>query len=381
LKGMTHFVSGVAAATFIPQVVRISTSARFAVEGAAGSFIIVLAGIFGMLPDTLDFKFNQFFQKPLFKVDPEPSSPDPAEIAAQFARAVNEAGRTGKEVRIQFFPIQLSGNEWRQYCIFFDKKSVSVQVNEIVSTSQIPVPGTAPPADKRSATAEFDYELKPRSEKVDWLNSSVRLLRRLIKGPDKPGKKIPPTTVDILSSTMFGLEKEPDGRVYFNWLPWHRTWTHSYLLGLILSVPVFLGAYLLGVENWSLYGGVAFLGFAVHLTEDMTGHIGGSILWPLMRQRTEGLELFKASDPRTNFSVIYAAFILIIFNIDRFSTQLITGAPESAISWQLFLLLFLALPLLIYFSVMKKIIAAVRKESEGEPEPEEPDGTGDPLID
>ncbi|NLB35083.1 MAG: metal-dependent hydrolase [Elusimicrobia bacterium] len=385
MKGLTHFVSGVAAATFIPEVVRMSTSARMDVDGAASSFIIVLAGMFGMLPDTLDFKFGQFFQKPKFVVDPDPLNPDPQAIADAFAKAVNEAGSTGKEVRIQFFPIQLGGNEWRQYCIFFEKNSVSVQINEKVSTSQIPSPGTAP-KENRSATAYFDYELKPRTDKLDWLNKLIRKTRQMIKGPDKPKTNIPPTTIDILSSSMFGLELEDDGRVFFNWLPWHRTWTHSYVLGAMLSIPVALIALFFGLEKWWLYGLVAFIGFAVHVTEDMTGHIGGSLLWPILPQRTEGYELFKASDPRTNFSVIYAAFVLSIFNIDRFSTQLITGGPESAMSWWLFLLLFLVLPLFIYFKLMKYIInrinaCPVDKCPVGEAEQEEPDGSGEPMID
>jgi len=380
MKGLTHFVSGVAAATFIPQVVRMSASARLDVDGAASSFIIVLAGMFGMMPDTLDFKFGQFFQKPKFVVDPDPLNPDPQSIADAFASAVNEAGSTGNEVRIQFYPIQLAGNEWRQYCIFFEKNSVSVQVNEVVSTSQIPTPGTAP-KENRSATAYFDYELKPRTDDLDGLNRLIRASRQKLKGPDKPKKHIPPTTVDILSSSMFGLELEADGKVFFNWLPWHRTWTHSYVLGAMLAVPAAVIPLLLGIPLWWLYGLVAFIGFATHITEDMTGHIGGSLLWPIMPQRTEGFELFKASDPRTNFSVIYSAFVLSIFNIDRFSTQLITGGPESAMPWWLFLLLFLILPLFIYFKLMKYIIHRVRHAPCAEPEREEPDGSGEPVVD
>ncbi|MEA3506597.1 MAG: metal-dependent hydrolase [Elusimicrobiota bacterium] len=383
MKGLTHFISGVAAATFIPQAVRMSISSRMDVEGAASSFIIVLAGMYGILPDTLDFKFGQFFELPDFVVDPDPRNPDPEEMARKFKEAVEKADATGKEVKIQYFPTQLGTNKWRQYCIIFEDNKVSIQLNEEVSTSQIPFPGTAPKG-KRVGSAEFGPTLKSRSEDVDWLNKLIRFLRQKLKGPDRKGGSVKPSTIDILSSTMFGLKKEADGRIYFNWLPWHRTWSHSYVLGALLALPVLAITYLLKLEYWWLYPIVAFVGMATHITEDMTGHIGGSLLWPLLKPRTEGFELFKASDPRTNFSVIYTAFILIIFNIDRFTTKLITGGPGAAMPWWLFLLLFLVIPLAVYFKVVKVIkkkIDAKKKITKGEEEDEEPDGMGDAVID
>ena len=55
MKGITHFISGVAVATFFPQ----------AVQAAAQdlSFILVLGGIGGILPDTLDFKLARYFER------------------------------------------------------------------------------------------------------------------------------------------------------------------------------------------------------------------------------------------------------------------------------------------------------------------------------
>ena len=49
MKGLTHFISGIAVATFFPQAVHMATQDQ--------SFILCLGGIFGILPDTLDFKF------------------------------------------------------------------------------------------------------------------------------------------------------------------------------------------------------------------------------------------------------------------------------------------------------------------------------------
>lgn len=379
MKGLTHFISGVAAATFIPQVARMSISSRMDVEGAISSFILVFAGMYGILPDTLDFKFGQFFEMPDFVVDPDPINPDPQAMADTFAKAVEKAAETGREVKIQFFPTQLGGNKWRQYCIIFEGNKVSIQFNEIVSTSQIPFPGTAP--DNRVGTADFKYELIPRRNDVDWLNGLIRFIRQKIKGPDKINTVIKPSTIDILSSTMYGLSLEKDGRIYFNWLPWHRTWSHSYVFGAILTIPVFIITFLLKIPVWWLYGIVAFIGFTVHITEDMTGHIGGALLWPIMKERSEGLELFKASDPRTNFSLIYTAFVLIIWNLDRFTTHYITGGSDSVLSGWLFLLLFLVIPLAVYFTIVKMIMTRIRHMKEAVQEEDEPDGSGDAIID
>ncbi len=373
MKGLTHFISGIAAATFIPEVVKMSTVSRMdTVEGAASSFILLLAGVFGLLPDTMDFKLGQFFSIAKYEVDPDPKHPDPQKMADTFATAVKDAGDNKKPIRIQFFPIQLGANRWRQYNILFKKKEVAIQFNEIVSTSQIPIFGTAPKSN-RVGKAKLKYELKSRTDNVGWLNKAVRWLRQKIKGPDNPEGSVKPTTLDILSGTQYELRPEADGKIYFNWLPWHRTWSHSYVLGALLTIPVFLIAFLANFYHWWLYGIVAFLAFFVHITEDMTGHIGGALFWPLYKSRSEGLELFKASDPRTNFSVDYTAIILIIWNIDRFSTHLIP-LPN----W-LFFTLFLVLPLTFYFwlvsFIKKKINLKINID-----DTVEPDGTGEPAI-
>jgi membrane-bound metal-dependent hydrolase YbcI (DUF457 family) len=310
------------------------------VEGAASSFILLLAGAFGVMPDTMDFKMGQFFSIGDYEIDPDPINPDPQAMADTFAKAVKDAGDNQRVVKVQFFPTQLGANKWRQYNIIFEKKEVIIQFNEVVSTSQIPL----------------EYELKSRTEKIDWLNKSVRFFRRIFKGPDSPPGPVKPTTLDILSGTQYAFHPESEGTLYFNWLPWHRTWSHSYVLGFFLSIPVGIITYLLDLKSWWLYPIVAFLGFFVHITEDMTGHIGGSLFWPFCKTRSEGLELFKASDPRTNFSIDYTAIVMIIHNVDRFSTKLID------MPWWEYYLWFLVLPLIVYFWIIAAIKNNIRKE-------------------
>jgi hypothetical protein len=54
MKGISHFITGVALATFFPEVAQ---------AGAHGSLLPMLGGIGGILPDTLDFKFARYFEK------------------------------------------------------------------------------------------------------------------------------------------------------------------------------------------------------------------------------------------------------------------------------------------------------------------------------
>jgi hypothetical protein len=54
MKGIAHFVTGVAIATFFPEVVE---------SAAQGSLLPMLGGVAGILPDTLDFKFVRYLER------------------------------------------------------------------------------------------------------------------------------------------------------------------------------------------------------------------------------------------------------------------------------------------------------------------------------
>ncbi|MGC9025663.1 MAG: archaeal/vacuolar-type H+-ATPase subunit I, partial [Chloroflexia bacterium] len=111
MKGIAHFVSGVAIATFFPQVVQ---------QGAQGGLLPVLGGIGGILPDTLDFKFARYFERYDDEVDPDPRSPDPQEIAERLARAMREAYESGRPRNIMLHTIRMGPDLWRQYSVRFD---------------------------------------------------------------------------------------------------------------------------------------------------------------------------------------------------------------------------------------------------------------------
>lgn len=328
MKGLTHFMSGVALASFFPAAVKAAASTRIGLPEAQASFMLALGGLYGIMPDTLDFKFGQFFSRAEVQVDCDPNTPDPVKMARQIGEAIEEAAKTGKYMRAQLYPMQLASHLWRQYLVKFDAEAneIVVVINEIVATNQIPFMGTEPEENRVGR-----YKLK---------NGQLK---------DAHGK---PSVVDIMSGPQFGFRKEEDDVISVEFLPWHRTWSHSYVLGLILALPWSILALAMGWAHPWLYSIIAFLGFAIHITEDLTGHMGGSLIWPFKNKRYDGLSWFRASNPHANFSVDWAATVIVIHNLWRFTTpEGADGGPLAAMPWYLYYFYFLVIPLTVYFTM------------------------------
>jgi hypothetical protein len=324
MKGLTHFLSGVALASFFSPAVGMASNPNVGTDLASSSFILVLGGLYGILPDTMDFKLGQFFSKAEYEVDCNPNDPDPKKMAETIGKAMEEAWTTGKYIKCQLFPMKLASNLWRQYMIKFDAehKEVVVVINNIVSTSQVPYVNTAP---------------EDEEKRIGRYKLSCPLV-------DQHGR---PNMVDIMSGPQYGFIKDEAG-VKVEFLPWHRTWSHSYLLGLMLSLPIWIIAWIYKWQYWWIYGLVAFLGFAIHITEDLTGHMGGSLIWPVNKTRYDGYCWFRASDIRANFMVDYTAITLIIFNLDRFTAQ---GQHLIKMHFLSYFFFFMLIPLAIFWSI------------------------------
>lgn len=95
-------------------------------------------------------------------------------------------------------------------------------------------------------------------------------------------------------------------------LPWHRAWSHSLLLGIALGV-------LLAVLMDARAGFVAGLGFCVHVLEDQLGHMGSNLFWPLTRERSSGLKLLHSGDTLPNMATVWLSLTLLLLNLDRAS--------------------------------------------------------------
>ncbi len=301
MKGIAHFSIGVAVATFIP-----GTLER-ALHGHA--FDLLVAGAFGLLPDTLDFKFARFFEREDYVIDPDPDNLDPQSMAETVARAIEEAHRTGREVRVRFHTMQLAPDRWRKYEIIFDTEAneVMVRIGPIVSTSQEPFPGTEPPEDRALGRAKVSCDI--------------------IHTHDKP------TRVDILSGPTIGFKPRPGDKVEVVFIPWHRQWSHSFTLGAYLGIAagIIFGWY------WAL---LVALPFWAHVAADCFGFMGGNLLWPFTKERTPGLKLFHASEPMANFFAVWASALVVIYNANRIAPQ-----PVFSMGPVRFFAIWLGLPL------------------------------------
>ena len=280
MKGIAHFLAGVAAATFVPGVVE---------SAAQGSFLIALGGLFGLLPDTLDFKFARYFEQ-AEAIDPDPANFDAQGIADQIAALIDRAAASQRPVRAQLHTLQLGPDRWRQYTVRFDaaRGEIAVRSGPIVNTSQRPVrPETPAPFKTAKVQAKLNYTYDGD------LN------------------------VDIFSGPSFAFVPKAGGPntggVEVQFLPWHRAWSHSLTLAALLGLIV-------GLIGGSLQAGlVAAFGMAAHILEDQLGYLGSNLFWPLTQERTTGLKLIHSGDAIPNFLAVWIALQLIFFNLDRFS--------------------------------------------------------------
>jgi len=317
VKGIAHFISGIAVATFFPAAVRQATD---------GSQLLALAGLFALLPDTLDFRFTRFLTLFDVEIDPHPDGLDPQAIADQVTSTMRSAFETGQPKTIQLHTLRLGPDLWRRYTIRFSSATaeVVVRVGPVVNTSGAPLPGTAP-LENTESRAAIGLSLLPTYDAE--------------------------INIDVFSGPAFRFERHSDDiRVIF--LPWHRRWTHS----LPLAAAIGLGAALLLEPTAGLVSGLAF---ATHVLQDQLGHMGSNLLWPLTRRRSAGLGLLHSGDPLPNFLTVWLAAALILFNLDRFST-----APR--LPTIPYLLGAVLLPLLILSASFWR---ARRRESQPPPEP------------
>jgi membrane-bound metal-dependent hydrolase YbcI (DUF457 family) len=276
MKGISHFLAGIAAASFVPGVIE---------SAAQGSYLILLGGIFGLLPDTLDFKFARYFDR-AESVDPDPASLDPQALADQIAALIDRAATERREIRAQLHTIKLGPDRWRQYTVRFDsvRNEIAVRIGPVVNTSQMVVgqDGNVSRSARAKVTAPLNYTYDGE------------------------------VNVDIFGGPSFAFVPRANG-VEIQFLPWHRSWSHSFTLAVLLGL-------IIGVMFGSLQAGlVVAAGMAAHIVEDQLGYLGSNLFWPLTKERSSGLKLIHSGDAIPNFLAVWIALQLIFFNLDRFS--------------------------------------------------------------
>ncbi|MCP4544711.1 MAG: hypothetical protein GY832_47025 [Chloroflexi bacterium] len=278
MKGIAHFITGVAIATFFPEVVQ---------QAADGSIIPMLGGIAGILPDTIDFKYARYVERYDVEIDPG-AEPDARDIAERMVGAMRKAYETDKPQNVMLHTIRLGADLWRQYAIRFDpeQNEVAVRIGPIVNTGQVPLPGSEP---------EGAEEVR------------VKVGVPMVHTYDAENK------IDIFSGPSFKFERQDD-QLYVHFLDWHRRWSHSLTLAAALG--------LLGWLVFGKWGGLIIgLGFAGHILEDQLGFMGSNLFYPFSKRRTTGAQLLRSGDAAPNFMTVWTAVMLILFNLDRFSDQ------------------------------------------------------------
>jgi hypothetical protein len=307
MKGVAHFISGVALASCCPW------ATEAALHGNPVYFI--LGGFFGLLPDTLDFKFYRFFYHHDQIIQPDPFHLDPQEMADQIAAAISESLHSQKIFRLKINTLQVSADSWQQFKIRFDTHSqgVEVEIGPLVSTGQMPIEGTA-----------------PKEKKKGFAKLPVSIL-------DPYGAA---TTVDIFDGPSFGFEYLPEQKqVQIHFLPWHRSWSHSFAIGIGWGLLFSL------ILGWQ--AGVIVTGsYGIHILEDQLGFMGSNLWFPFSKHRTAGLGWMHSTDALPNFTTVWFTGLLIFWNLSQFNPD--SNVQISALSLFFF---FGLLPLILFKTV------------------------------
>ena len=331
MKGISHFISGVAAASFCPWTV------QAAIEGNPLYFI--LGGAFGILPDTADFKFYRFFYRHDVQIEPDPKNMDPQLIAETIAKAIDQAHDTGKTVRLKLTTVKLGADYWQQYTIKFDadKQEVLVALGPVVNTGQVPVPGTAPDKPKIGRAT-------PKCRFVQTYEAT--------------------TKVDIFDGPSFALEPDAEGRVFLQFLPWHRNWSHSLVVGAIFA--------LIGWLAWNWQAAVVILAaYSVHVLEDQLGHLGSNLFFPITpKRRTPGLHWMHSGDAIPNFTTVWTSCLLIFWNLYHYMPD-----PQYHFGFIRFILYGGVIPMAVY-GLLFKLLAGRREAEEADADEE----WSDPMV-
>ena len=310
MKGFTHFISATAIATCIPG------AAEYAVNNT--SYIIVLGGVFGILPDTLDFKLNRFTHKYDELYDPG-ENPDPDDIAAVVAKWLDIAYAEKRSVFLHLHTIKVGADLWREYLVRFKENSreIEVEIGGIVNTGKVPVPNSAP-EEKKIGRAKVSCDFKQNYSTV--------------------------TTVNIFSGPSFGFVPK-NNAIDIQFIPWHRGWSHSLTFGALCGIIVWIITALC-TKNWLypgwMFAAVVTFGLWTHVLEDQLGHLGSNLFYPFTKERSEGFHLMHANDAIPNFLTVWLSVAAIFWNMYRVLPQ--SGHSQIHINGLHYLLYVVVIP-------------------------------------
>ncbi len=262
MKGIAHFATGVAIGALLADKTDIN-------------YLMGLGGLFGILPDTIDFKIARFFYKTDYELDPADKSPQ--EIANELKKIILRAKQEGR-LTVQLHTIRYSSDLWRSWSIRFVNNKLIVKVNELIDTSGIPIPGTS----MGEAVVEFPFFFN-----YDYDQDTV---------------------INIFSGPALEFIWEDDKlRIVF--LPWHRDYSHSLTMGVIIALLLMVISTKLAL--------VALLAFWGHVLEDQLGYMGSNLFWPATSERFEGLKLMHSNQAFGNSLTVFTALFIVLWKFSK----------------------------------------------------------------
>lgn len=338
MKGITHFLTGVATASCFPDPVRAIYTTK--------NFFLPLGGMFGVSCDTLDFRFARYFWKHDYVVSISEEDLDAKAVAEAYVKALEQAWTEKRPVYLKVNIVRLSGSFYRTFNIFLDekRKEVTVMIGSIKTMSHVMERLDYLPS----------YETMKKSIDEAGVRKTLESLIDLL--PSVPGSRpdnqfytmkfnaeinntyYQDTEVGIFSGPDFGFIPEGD-RVRIDFIPWHRQWSHS-LTGAVLLGPIGFAIY----AGWSnLFAGdlkgffnpmaiqaffMAILAAWSHILVDQTGHLGSNLFYPFTKNRSQGLSWTTSASTFPNLMVNYISIAVIIWNINAFAP-----VPTFTLPW------------------------------------------------
>ena len=386
MKGITHFMSGVAVATCFP----VAIESVYASKG----LLIPLGGMFGIMPDTLDFRIARYIWDYQRSVQLSEDDLDPKKAAEAVAQAIDDAWNTGEMVTLRLDVIRVSSSYYRTYIIYVDDeaKEVTAVIGSLKTMSQVMeklehMPSKAAMTKsiaERGVAATYQelFEELPclpgtAPTENNWHTAKFEATVQHTYYRE--------TEIGIFSGPDFAFHRSGD-EIRIDFIPWHRTWSHSLTMGLVMGPIAFaLTARweLLTAGDWSGWlasgtGAAFFIGilaFWVHVFEDQLGHLGSNLFWPFTKFRTVGMKLSTAASPVANISTNWLAFSIIIWNLNAnaptpaFTLPYAENLPGGFADWNYYLaslgvyvLLTLVLPFTV-FNVWKHLLGGGRRKS------------------
>ncbi len=307
MKGIGHFLTGIAVASCFPEAMRMTLEDN--------SLILLMGGAFGLLPDTLDFRVGRYLWPKQHVVTPDLKRLDARPVAETVARAIDEAAETGKPTLVKLNTLKMSANYHRTYSIFVDqeRKVVRARIGPLKTMGQVMgggghLPRSLPQEHERG---ELQWESPYKANMVNLYHAE--------------------TSVGIFSGPDFAFV--PDrGKVRMDFIPWHRTWAHSPFVGLLCGLLAFL---VYGLMGWSGTGdpsafvsttsltafGVGTLAFWGHTFVDQFGVLGSVLFWPFSNRRSGGFGWTHAASVLGNITLNYCCMAIVFWNLIVYTAE------------------------------------------------------------